>query len=538
MLSALVAALFIVAPLTGWLPLVRVAPVLVLALMVLLVVARPWTWSPEDWAAIGEWNPSRRTVRVTAVVAGLLVFWFVLTRFRSADINAVDFTVYYERPNFQTLQGHPLYVESADDPLRAYRSLVAIHAHWIMLPLALFYAVWASPLWLLALSVVAVVVGALYTLRTVQSIGAGGPIASASALAFVFNANTARTLNYGFHAEVLYAWFIPWMIHAGVQRRWRSFLIAALLVVAVKEDAFLLLIAGSVALLLFHGLPRASDSMPRESRGRMLSRSECAVVLAPAVVAIENLSFYFRYAMPRFSATGTPFYSNYWGNYGPTIVSAMIGMLSRPFDVLSSTITSGLLTHVLTPYAYLPFVGWRWSIGILPIVLLYGAAANEQMRSFGIYYAIPLVPFLALGAADGARQLADRFGSHRGRARAIAAAVILAGALLAGISDAGYSLRPWKPQVSAVPRMLRQLNGERFVLVQSALYPHAGYDERIQLLTSESIRDPRYAGAALLLAPGLSTYPLSSAEFEALSQRDVVARSDEGLLVVRAPAPP
>jgi uncharacterized membrane protein len=205
------------------------------------------------------------------------------------------------------------------------------------------------------------------------------------------------------------------MIHAGVQRRWRSFLIAALLVVAVKEDSFLLLIAGSVALLLFHGLPRASESMPRESRGRMLSRSECAVLLAPAVVAIENLSFYFRYAMPRFSATGTPFYSNYWGNYGPTIVSAMIGMLSRPFDVLSSTITSGLLTHVLAPYAYLPFVGWRWSIGILPIVLLYGAAANEQLRSFGIYYAIPLVPFLALGAADGARQLADRFGSHRGR---------------------------------------------------------------------------------------------------------------------------
>jgi hypothetical protein len=341
-LGALVVALFIVAPLTGSLPLVRVAPVLVLALLVILVVARPWTWSPEDWALVGDWNPSRRTVRVAAVIVGLVVFWFVLTRFRSADINAVDFTVYYERPNFQTLQGHPLYVESADDPQRAYRSLFAIHSHWIMLPLALFYAVWASPLWLLALSVAAVVIGAVYTLRIVQSIGAGGPIASASALAFVFNANTARTLNYGFHAEVLYAWFVPWMIHAGVQRRWRSFLVAALLVVAVKEDAFLLLIAGVVALLLHHGLPRASESMPGESRGRMLSRGECAVVLAPAVVAIENLSFYFRYAMPRFSATGKPFYSNYWANYGPTMMSAMFGMLSRPFSVLSSTITSGI----------------------------------------------------------------------------------------------------------------------------------------------------------------------------------------------------
>ena len=493
-----------------------------LALLVILVVARPWTWASETWAAIGDWNPTRRVVRVTAVVIGLLVFWFVLTRFRSADINAVDFTVYYERPNFQTLQGHPLYVESADDPLRAYRSLFAIHAHWIMLPLALFYAVWASPLWLLALSVVAVVAGAIYTLRIGQSIGAGGPIASASALAFVFNANTARTLNYGFHAEVLYAWFVPWMIYAGVQRRWRSFLSAALLVIAVKEDAFLLLLAGIVPLLLYH---------------RVLSRPEYVTLLAPAAVAIENLSFYFRYVMPRFSATGKPFYSNYWANYGPTMASAVIGMLSRPFSVLSLTITSGFLTHVVAPFAYLPFAGWRWSIGILPIVFLYGAAANEQMRSFGIYYAMPLVPFLALGAADGARRLADRFGSNRGRARTIAAAVILAGALFAGISDAGYSLRPWKAEVGAVPRVLRQLNGERFVLVQSALYPHAGYDQRVQLLTTESLRDPRYAGAVVLLAPGLSTYPLSTAEFEALSQREAVDRSDEGLLVVRATAP-
>ena len=523
-LGALAAATFVVAPLTGWIPLVRVAPVFVLALLVLIVVARPWRWSPDGWAAIGDWNPSRRTVRTTAVIVGLLVFWFVLTRFKSADINAIDFTVYYERPNFQTWQGHPLYVESADDPLRAYRSLFAIHAHWIMLPLALFYAVWASPLWLLALSVVAVVAGAIYTLRIAQSIGAGGPIASASALAFVFNANTARTLNYGFHAEVLYAWFIPWMIHAGVQRRWRSFLIAALLVIAVKEDAFLLLIAGIIALLLYHG--------------KNVSRPECAVLFVPAAVAIENLSFYFRYAMPRFSATGKPFYSNYWSNYGSTIVSAMTGMMSRPFNVLWSTLTSGFLTNVLAPFVYLPFVGWRWCIGILPIVFLYGAAANEQMRSFGIYYAMPLVPFLALGTADGARRLADRFGTHRGRARTVAAAAILAGALFAGISDAGYSLRPWKPQVAAVPGMLRQLNGERFVLVQSALYPHAGYDQRVQLLTTDSLRDPRYAGAALLLAPGLSAFPMSAAEIEPLLRQETIAPSADGLVVVRGVTPP
>jgi len=296
------------------------------------------------------------------------------------------------------------------------------------------------------------------------------------------------------------------------------------LVVSVKEDAVLLLIAVVVSLLLFHR--------------RALSRRELAVLFAPLVLAVANLAFFYRFLVPRLSATKTPFYANYWSNYGPTVVTAIAGMVRRPVDVWSSTIRSAFLTQVMTPHAFLPFVGWPWFIGIVPIVLLYGASANEQLRSFGLYYAMPLVPFLTLSAADGARRLADRFGTHRGAARAVAAAVILVGALLAGVSNAGYTLRPWRPEVGAVPRMLRELRGERSVLVQSALYPHAGYDERVQLLTPESLRDPRSAGAALLLAPDLSAYPLSAAELGALSRLRSVAESPEGLLVVRSPAQP
>ena len=518
--GAIVAASFVVLPLLGWPSVVRVAPILLFALLVVLVGARSWTWSSADWSAVGDWNPSPRVVRASAVLIGLLVFWFVYTRFRSAEINAIDFTVYYDRPNFQTLIGRPLYVESAGDPLRAYRTYLAVHAHWIMLPFALFYFVWASPLWVLALSVVAVIAGAIYTLRIVQWTGAGGLIGSASALAFVFNDNTARTLNYGFHTEILYAWFIPWMIYAGLLRRWRSFFIAALLCISVKEDAFLLLFGVCVTLFAVHG--------------RTLSRIErFAVLPAPVVVALCNLAFYYGYLVPRLSATAAPFYANYWANYGPTALSAMVGMVRHPLDVLSSTLTSAFLTRVIVPHLYLPLLGWRWSLGIAPVVVLYGASMNVQLRSFGIYYAIVLVPFLVLGAADGARRLADRLGSHQGQARAIAAAVILAGALTAGMSNAGYSLRPWKPQVSAVPQMLWDLREERVVLVQSGLYPHAGYDERVQLLTNESLTDPRYAGAVLLLAPELSGYPLSTADLHALSQRPLIAQSASGLLVVR-----
>jgi hypothetical protein len=97
------------APLAGWPPVVRLPAVLVPALLLAVCVTRPWSW-PEFDRRASEWQPSRRLVWSTAVVVGLLLFWYVLTRFRSGQINAIDFTIYYDRPCFQTVHGRPLFV--------------------------------------------------------------------------------------------------------------------------------------------------------------------------------------------------------------------------------------------------------------------------------------------------------------------------------------------------------------------------------------------------------------------------------------------
>ena len=520
-LGIVVLLAFVAFPLVGHPLVVRIAPILLLWGIVTTLTCRPWRWSDADWAAVANWSPSPRVVRIAAVFVGLTIFWFVLTRFRSGDINAVDFTVYYDRPNFQTLLGKPLFIESGDDPVRAYRSYFAVHAHWIMLPMAAFYFVWATPLWLLGLSVVAVVVGAIYIFHIVQHIGAGGPLASASALAFALNDNTARTLNYGFHTEVLYAWFVPWLIYAGLSRRWRQFAIAAVLCISVKEDAFLVLFAVAVTLWL--------------AGGNVFTRFERFVFLpAPVALALVNLAVYFGTVVPKLSATGAPFYANYWGNYGPTTASAAVGMLLHPLKVAWGVLTSAFWTDVITPHLYLPLLGWRWALGALPIIVLYGASANDQLRGFGIYYAIVLVPFLVLSAASGISWLGDRVKMNKNKARVIGAGLIVAGSLLPSISTGGYSLRPWRPEIGELSAVLAQLTGERTVLVQSALYPHAGYDSRVQLLTKESLADARYAGAAVVIAPAMSAYPMD-AELNSLAQRPAILSTGTGLVVIRNP---
>jgi uncharacterized membrane protein len=520
-LGGIVAAAFVVLPLAGRVPVVRVGPILLFYLLVLIAVARPWRWTSDDWNTVDAWQPSSGVVRIGAVIAGLTLCWFVLTRFRSGEINAIDFTVYYDRPNFQTAIGNLLFVESGDDPVRSWRTYLAVHAHWVMVPLALFYLVWPSPLWTLTLSVFAVVAGAVYSMRIIQRTGAGGALAVASAFAFVLNDNTARTLNYGFHVEVLYAWFVPWMIDAGLRRRWMPFLIAGLAIVAVKEDAFLPLLAVAATVLLVSG------------KG-LTSVERFVIVPAPIVLALINLELFLQIVVPRFSASGAVFYASYWANYGPTTGAAMVGMLRHPWRVLMSAVNSSFLTAVALPHLYLPFVGWRWFVGALPIVILYGASANEQLRSFGIYYAIVLVPFLVLGAAAGARRITELV-SGGARVRVVAAAVVVIAAMAGSLSTGGYSLRPWKQVIARLPQVIESLNAEKSVLVQSGLYPHAGYDARVQLLTNETLEDPRFAGAAIVLAPGLSAYPFDANGLAPLLLLPEVLRTREGLLVVRGP---
>jgi len=515
-------AAFVLLPLAGWPAVTRVSVVLLVGVLLGLALVRPWRWRLPELAALTEWAPSSRAVWTAAGIVGCVLFWFVLTRFRSGELNAVDFTVYYDRPAFQTLHGRPMFVETADDVLRAQQTYFSVHAHWVMLPLSALYAIHATPLWLLAVSVIAVVAGAVNVLRVVQRMGAGGLVASASALAFVLNDNTARTLNYGFHVEVLYAWLIPWLINAAMAGRRRTFLVAAVACVAVKEDALLLLCATSIALALVR-----FKSMTRLDR--------VAYLIGPPLIALLNLGVYYGYFLPRLRPGGVPFYANYWASYGPTLGRAFVGMLAAPGRVLTRTLTSGFFRRVLVPHLFLPLVGWRWTLGIVPIVLLYGASDNEQMRSYGIYYAIVLVPFLVIGAAAGALAVTHRVWTDPTRARLVASAAIVFGALLAGMTDAGYSLRPWKSEIGAMPSALAQLAGERVVLVQSGLYPHAGYESRIQLLTPAALASPQNAGAAVLLAPAISAWPVPNEELASLARLAPITAMPRGLIAVRVP---
>ena len=163
---------------------------------------------------------------------------------------------------------------------------------------------------------------------------------------------------------------------------------------------------------------------------------------------------------------------------------------------------------------------------------LYGASSNSQVHAFGIYYAMVTVPFLVIASAVGALTVMRTLFARDASAQLGAALVVFLAALVVYGDRAGYSLRPWRGEVAATPRVVESLSTEGTILVQSALYPHAGYDARVVLLTRETLRDPKYVGAPILLAPALNAYPFSKGELNDLAGQ---AREVDGILVARRP---
>ena len=257
---------------------------------------------------------------------------------------------------------------------------------------------------------------------------------------------------------------------------------------------------------------------------------------APVILATVNLTLYYGYLVPRLGATGAPFYAAYWANYGPTAITAAVGMLRHPIQVLASTLMLAIFQpRSSLPHLYLPVIGWRWVVGIVPVIVLYSVSANEQLRSFGIYYAIVLVPFLVLGTARGAERSTGVL-IHAPRTRACC------------------GKRCHRARRATRRDLQRRLQFEAMEGRKSARFPHScGHWEANRLCWCRAAcirtpamnpafkcspprlcRDPRYAGAAVVLAPGLSGYPLTTIDFQKLAQLPSIAVGN-GLVAIRRP---
>lgn len=79
-------------------------------------------------------------------------------------------------------------------------------------------------------------------------------------------------------------------------------------------------------------------------------------------------------------ATRGPTYAHFWGNWGAHPWSAATAMIMSPLKLLGQVGESGIF-RVLSPFLFLPIVGWRWCVGMAPLVVLYAASRMSRNGS-------------------------------------------------------------------------------------------------------------------------------------------------------------
>jgi uncharacterized membrane protein len=479
---------------------VSVGLALALTTLLLLLAARP-DEARAAWEGLlrGEFRASRLAVTIFAVACFVFLLRICVAHFLALNVNAWDFSIYFDRPLERTVHGDFLYSDFLG------RSTLSAHADFILLAFVPLYAVHATPYWLVGGQAVAVTLGAVCGFAVFRSILNDDVAAFALAGAFVLNRYTAKAVQYVFHFEVFYPAVLFLLIWAFLTRHNGIVIIATILAILIKQDAVLALAGCAMLFLVVYRRPRIA-----------------AAVLS---LAIAGFTIDYFLIMPHFAGSAHPWYAWYWLAYGPSPLGAATAMAAHPVRVVKDVMRSDVPQLILTLLAT-PIVGLEWLLAAFPIIAIDATAAVPKLRELDLYYSTPLLALMFTGAAVGIRRMSTFIHclwsfETRMTQRMIACSLLL----VCAFAGAGYTIAARRPEVSGVEPLLNRVPPRTPILIQSALFPHAGYEVDGRVIT-DSVIDPR---SAYMLAAHANAYPLNGLQLRNL--RNGLAASGRFILL-------
>jgi uncharacterized membrane protein len=272
------------------------------------------------------------------------------------------------------------------------------------------------------------------------------------------------------------------------RRWWKTFWIAAITLILIKEDLIPLL-GGFGLYLLTQG-----------------ERKRAVLLIAGSVVAFAAVTLLI---IPSFNDTGI---FGYAGAYS--------GIIERPWRIPVALVTpvTKIRTALLwfAPFAFVSLAS-PLCLLVAPLAVIRFLSESPNHWSTVFHYSAPLAPILAMGAADGLFRLARRFEQKRGDrparrfVRTMAAISLLLSAFLPGRQPLWRVFGPDHYRGNADIMMgnavVRMVPGNASVVGQAAIIPHLSQRHAIWVLDGNR-RDADYVIAAAHLSP----WPASSAD--------------------------
>jgi uncharacterized membrane protein len=405
-------------------------------------------------------NPA--TIQIAAVLWGALYVAVSVAFWWRMEHNSPDVAI-FEQSLYNTLHGRFLQYSCDGKFPDTQVPRFADHFDPILLLLLPLYALYNSPVWLLATQALVLASGALPVRGLALRLGAGPAGATLLGLAYLAHPAIASAVLAEFHPGVLGGPFVLWGLHLLLGGRMVGGWVMMILALSCKES-----LPGTVCMaglyLTLRGMRRPGLSL-------------AAFSLAWGVLALKVI-------IPHFSPTGQ---STYWAMLYPQGI-----MAKGPETGLTGASVAQRITYLcdlLGPVGAVSLLAPAGLMLSLPDGVLNWTSHILWMHSIVYHYHVVILVGVMLGAAEGLgrcrRWLTPRLGESAGRAVVVAFAVaasvyLLRGGLWYEVRNVQTVFQPPPAELAAVHRLLGQIPEGAPVLVNTGgLATHLARRERL-----------------------------------------------------------
>jgi len=477
----------------------------------------------DDHGISGRLTLARALLLLLILGSVALYGWLSVQRHESFGSSAMDLG-YTDQMVWNTLRGRVLEFSTYENapidlPLEQFRrtdTLLAYHVELLLVPIALLYLVWSSPLALLLLQVLVVSLGA-YAVFELARQRLNSPTAGlAFALAYLLAPGIEGAMLSDFHAVSLTASLLLFALYFAEQRRFGLYFLLLGLAMLAKEDVPVLAVGLGAYLGLVRGQRRVGLITVAMGAGWF---AICMWVILPYFNGLGGSPFLDRLAL-----------------FGPTLRASLVSAVRDPALVLNWLARPEILRYLvglLASAGFLSLFHPQLLLVAAPLVAVNVFSTWSWTYSGGDHYSAAILPFVFSAAIFGADSLAAwllrRFGWPRRRVVMALCLCLLAVALwqhhLFGVSPLARTFDP--PRITEHHRLgkelIRQIPPQAAVSAQANLYPHVSQRPKAYLFPA--VNDAEY----ILLDVTSPAYPNTPRELYTTVQR-LLREGEFGLL--------
>lgn len=272
------------------------------------------------------------------------------------------------------------------------QSRLAVHADFLLIALAPFYLLWQDPRMLLLVQTIVMGLGAVPVFWLATHILKSERIALVFGLMYLLYPPLQRMTLHDFHAVALSTTFLLFAYWFMETKRYGWFLLLGLLAALGKETEW-----------VTFGL-----------MGGYIAFRQKKYVFGVSVLALGFAMFYYLYwyAMPAAVISGNHFALGYLSDFGDSQNNIVLGLLEKPWMVLTTLFSSTRLYYylqLLLPVGFLPLLSPMPLFLAVHTLLINALSSNSLMRQIDYQYTSGITPFIFVSAIYGFSRMKTYF---------------------------------------------------------------------------------------------------------------------------------